>query len=296
MNMKIGIVGSGAIGLLYTFYLQKSNQDVTLFTRTVKQAEELNEIGVTCIRDGKRETVYPSVLPIESMLGQKLDYIFIAVKQYHITDILPFVEGASSLIFLQNGMSHLHAMQKIGNENIAVGIVEHGAKKEGEYIVHHTGIGVTKFGVVRGQSQHFEKVFHSFSCTSFSVQIEADWEDVMRKKLVVNVCINPLTALLQVQNGELITNPFFYQMMERVFQEVAFLVKEEKEMVWQMVQSVCERTSHNTSSMLADVRANRQTEINAIVGYALKEAKKQRQAVPTLQFLFDAIKGLEAKV
>ncbi len=69
--MKIGIVGPGAIGLLYTFYLQKSNQDVTLFTRTAKQAEELNETGVTCIRDGRCETVYPSVLPIESMVAQK---------------------------------------------------------------------------------------------------------------------------------------------------------------------------------------------------------------------------------
>jgi 2-dehydropantoate 2-reductase len=294
--MKIGIVGPGAIGLLYTYYLQKSNQDVTLFTRTAKQAEELNGTGITCIRDGRSETVFPSVLPIESMLDQKLDYIFIAVKQYHITDILPFVQGESSLIFLQNGMSHLHVMQKIGNENIAVGIVEHGAKKEGGHTVYHTGIGVTKFGVVRGQSICFKKVVPYFPFTHFPIQIEADWEDIMHKKLVVNVCINPLTALLRVQNGELITNPFFYQMMERVFQEVVFLVKAEKEMVWKMVRSVCERTSHNTSSMLADVRATRQTEIDAIVGYVLEEAKKQQRFVPTLQFLFDAIKGLEVKV
>ena len=71
----------------------KSNQDVTLFTRTAKQAEELNETGVTCIRDGRCETVYPPVLPIESMVAQNLDYIFISVKQYHIDDVLPFVEG-----------------------------------------------------------------------------------------------------------------------------------------------------------------------------------------------------------
>ncbi|MGE7880802.1 2-dehydropantoate 2-reductase [Bacillus sp. NPDC094077] len=294
--MKIGIVGPGAIGLLYTYYLQKSNQDVTLFTRTAKQAEELNGTGITCIRDGRSETVFPSVLPIESMLDQKLDYIFIAVKQYHITDILPFVQEESSLIFLQNGMSHLHVMQKIGNEHIAVGIVEHGAKKEEMHTVHHTGIGVTKFGLVRGQSIHFKKIFNCFSFPHFPLQIESDWKDVMHKKLVVNVCINPLTALLRVQNGELITNPFFYQMMEQVFQEVVFLVKEEKEIVWQMVRRVCERTSHNTSSMLADVRATRQTEIDAIVGYVLEEAKKQQRQVPTLQFLFDAIKGLEAKV
>lgn len=208
--MKIGIVGPGAIGLLYTFYLQKSNQDVTLFTRTAKQAEELNETGVTCIRDGRCETVYPSVLPIESMVAQNLDYIFISVKQYHIDDVLPFVEGASSLIFLQNGMSHLQKMLKIGSENIAVGIVEHGAKKEGGHIVHHTGTGVTKFGVVCGQSIHFKKIFRYFPVTYFPVQIETDWEEIMHKKLVVNVCINPLTALLGVKNGELITNRFFY--------------------------------------------------------------------------------------
>ena len=67
------------------------------------------------------------------MPDQQLDYIFIAVKQYHITDILPFVRGKSSLIFLQNGMSHLHTMQKIENENVAVGIVEHGAKRRKTY-------------------------------------------------------------------------------------------------------------------------------------------------------------------
>ncbi|PGA23477.1 2-dehydropantoate 2-reductase [Bacillus thuringiensis] len=296
MKMKIGIVGPGAIGLLYTFYLQKNNQDVTLFTRTAKQAEELNETGVTCIRDGRCETVYPSVLPIESMVAQNLDYIFIAVKQYHIDDVLPFVEGASSLIFLQNGMSHLQKMLNIGSKNIAVGIVEHGAKKEGEHIVYHTGIGVTKFGVVCGQSIHFKKIFNYFPVAYFPVQIETDWEEIMHKKLVVNVCINPLTALLGVKNGELITNRFFYQMMEQVFQEAAFLIRGEKEMVWQMVRNVCEGTSRNTSSMLADVRASRQTEINAIVGYVLEEAKKQQRPVSTLQFLFDAIKGLETRV
>ncbi|MFE6135433.1 2-dehydropantoate 2-reductase [Bacillus sp. NPDC057893] len=294
MKMKIGIVGPGAIGLLYTFYLQKSNQDVTLFTRNAKQAEEINLTGVTCIRNGERETVFPSILPIESMLDKQLDYTFIAVKQYHITDILPFMQGESSLIFLQNGMSHLQVMQKIGNERIAVGIVEHGAKKEDGHTVHHTGIGVTKFGVVRGQSSCFKKVFNCFPFDYFPIQIEDDWKGIMRNKLVVNVCINPLTALLRVENGELISNPFFYQMMEQVFQEVAFLVKEEdKEMVWQMVCQVCEKTSHNTSSMLADVRANRQTEVNAIVGYVLEEAKEQQQSVPTLQFLFNVIKGME---
>lgn len=41
-------------------------------------------------------------------------------------------------------------MLKIGSENIVVGIVEYGVKKEGGYIVYYIGIGVIKFGVVCG--------------------------------------------------------------------------------------------------------------------------------------------------
>lgn len=37
-----------------------------------------------------------------------------------------------------------------------------------------------------------------------------DWEEIMYKKLVVNVCINLLIVLLGVKNGELIMNCFFY--------------------------------------------------------------------------------------
>ena len=62
--------------------------------------------------------------------------------------------------------------------------------------------------MVCGQSIHFKKIFRYFPVTYFPVQIETDWEEIMHKKLVVNVCINPLTALLGVKNGELITNRF----------------------------------------------------------------------------------------
>lgn len=89
--MKIGIVGPGAIGLLYAFYFKKSNQDVTLFTRTVEQAKQLEKTGVTCIQDEISETVFPKVLPVESVEKENWDYIFIAVKQYHVNHILPFL-------------------------------------------------------------------------------------------------------------------------------------------------------------------------------------------------------------
>ena len=293
-GMKIGIVGPGAIGLLFAFYLKKNKQDVTLFTRTAEQAETLMEEGISCLRKGQLETVFISAMPVENIVGEQMDCLFISVKQYHLVNVLPFIQEQSRIVFLQNGMSHLDILQEVKCDNVAVGIVEHGAKKENEYRVKHTGIGSTKFGVVHGNLSQFESLLDCFSSKYFPVKVEEDWKEMMCDKLVINACINPLTALFGVRNGELLSNPYFYKVMQQTFKEVVFLVgEEEKEELWQLVCRVCETTASNTSSMLADVRENRETEIDAIIGYAIEEAKKQQKQVPTLQFLYNSIKGLE---
>ncbi|WP_141527921.1 2-dehydropantoate 2-reductase [Bacillus sp. AFS023182] len=294
MEMKIGIVGPGAIGLLFAFYLKKNKQDVTLFTRTVEQAEKLVQEGIKCIRKGEMEKVFINAMPLENIVDEQMDYLFVAVKQYHLVNILPFIKEQRRIIFLQNGMSHLHILQEIKCENIAVGIVEHGAKKENKYTVNHTGVGVTKFGVVNGELSQFDSLLDCFSPKYFSVQVEEDWKQTMYYKLVINVCINPLTALFGIQNGVLLSNPYFYRVMEQIFQEVVFLVGEErKEDLWLLVCRVCETTASNTSSMLADIRAGQETEIDAIIGYVMEEARKQQKQVPVLQFVYNSIKGLE---
>ncbi len=292
--MKIGIVGPGAIGLLFAFYLKKNKQNVTVFTRTAEQAEKFMQEGIRCNCNGKMETVRIHAIPVENIVFEQMDYIFIAVKQYHLVNILPLIKEQRRIIFLQNGMAHLPILQKIKCENVAVGIVEHGAKKENEYTVNHTGVGVTKFGVINGDVSQFEPLLDCFSPKYFPVRVEGDWKQTMCNKLIINVCINPLTALFGAQNGALLSNPYFYKVMEQIFQEAVFLVGEEKkEELWELVCRVCKTTASNTSSMLADIREGRQTEIDAIIGYVIEEAKKQQKQVPTLQFVYNSIKGLE---
>lgn len=294
LKMEIGIVGPGAIGLLFAFYLQKNEQDVTLYTRTVEQSEHLNKCGITCVQNGMRETVFPRVSPLENIKNETHDYTFIAVKQYHLEEILPYLQAEKRLIFLQNGMGHLHLLQQIQGASVAIGIVEHGAKKENASIVHHTGVGSTKFGLIHGEKKQFEPLLPAFSSGLFPVALENDWKRIMINKLVVNACINPLTALFGVQNGELLTNPSFHKVMKQVFSEVMGIVGDlQCGEYWERVCTVCENTAHNISSMLTDIRNNRKTEVDAIVGYLIQEAEKQQKSVPTLSFLYHSIKGLE---
>ena len=98
-------------------------------------------------------------------------------------------------------------MLKIGSENIAVGIVEHGAKKGRAYRSSYWDRG-NKIWSGLWSIYTFQENIPLFSCYLFSSSNRNGLGRDYAQKLVVNVCINPLTALLGVKNGELITNRF----------------------------------------------------------------------------------------
>lgn len=74
--------------------------------------------------------------------------------------------------------------------------------------------------------------------------------------------------------------------MKFVFEEASRILElEDRQAAWDHVLSVCRRTKSNTSSMLADVLAERKTEADAIIGYLLKRAKESGEPAPHLTFI-----------
>ncbi|MCT8139034.1 hypothetical protein H1D32_15800 [Anaerobacillus sp. CMMVII] len=114
----------------------------------------------------------------------------------------------------------------------------------------------------------------------------------MGKKLVVNGVVNPLTAIFKVTNGELLTNPYYFQLMRKIFEEISSVFSC-NDLEWQRIIEVCKKTSQNRSSMLSDIEAKRETEIEAITGYILDKAALQNKELPLNQFIYNSIKGLE---
>ncbi len=159
---------------------------------------------------------------------------------------------------------------------------------------HHTGIGQLRWGYVRKLSNQVEAMFSNLDNPLFPIRYEQDWQKMLQRKLVVNACINPLTALLHVKNGELITNMHHLKMVKAVFLEVMTIlnVGNQQEM-WEHVCDVCQHTSENRSSMLSDMENNRQTEIDSILGYLIHKAEQQHDQADILTFLYHGIKSKE---
>ncbi|WP_394232622.1 2-dehydropantoate 2-reductase [Niallia oryzisoli] len=296
--MKIGIIGGGSLGLLFAYYLH-IHHSVCLYVRSKEQAEQLQEKGLFLERDGEVKQIWLEVKSVSEWRGEE-DLTIIAVKQYHLPDLMEQLNEYSSsdkiLLFLQNGMGHIKMLNKLNGE-IFVGTVEHGALKKNSNRVIHTGIGLTKLAPFRHSIVQPQNLLLHLHDEGFPFLLEEDYEKMLLKKLVVNAVINPLTAILQVENGELIHNPHFFQMVKMMFAEIeTSLCLQDGADYFQNVMAVCEKTAHNQSSMLRDIVENRPTEIDAILGFVLEKAAERKINTPIINSFYQAVKGKEFRM
>ncbi|NMD69397.1 2-dehydropantoate 2-reductase [Bacillus sp. DNRA2] len=291
--MKIGIIGGGSIGLLFAYYLNQA-ASVTLYTRTLEQADKINREGLCLKYQDHLHHTYVSGKTLESWQGQE-DLTIVTVKQYQLeavfTKIRQQTKPTGRLLFLQNGMGHIKHLKAITNCEVYVGSVEHGAYRNSENIVTHTGEGVTRLAVINGEHSFLEEFIDKIP-KSFPFVVEEHYYQMLVKKLIVNAIINPMTAVLKVPNGELLSNPYYFSSMKCLFKELMSVLEvDDHDAYFQHVVTVCQNTAGNRSSMLKDIENHQPTEIDAILGYILEEAEKKAIHVPIIETYYHLIKG-----
>jgi len=288
--MKIGIIGGGSIGLLISSYLCVEHE-VTIYVRRVEQKQKINDHGLYLSGN-------PTPFPVKALLLdeiEKEDYIIICVKQSQVSTILTKLnkdDQDTPVVFLQNGMGHIEQLNET-NKTVFLGVVEHGALRKGDNIVCHTGRGIIKLAAFRKEDKERLKIFaQQLTQDYFPVKLAAEWRLLLSEKLVVNAVINPLTALFHVKNGAILHNPYINELAKELCRESAMVLDLDYFKQWKLVQVVAENTRENISSMLKDIQAHRQTEIEAISGYIIRQTNEQTQ-IPFTKFVYHAVKSQE---
>lgn len=292
--MKIGIVGGGAVGLLFAGYLGQKF-DVTLIVRREAQVQNLFMNGITVHRGGTSFTtrVHSDLL---TEVPLNFDFVIVAVKEYDLKPLqntLEIIDKNQPLLFLQNGIGHVEWVKSLPHHNLLAGSVEHGALKENDHTLHHLGEAKTNLALIKGEWGVVEELI-SRSIPSFPFLLKEDFEVMLLTKLFVNVLINPLTALTRVRNGKLVENPHLHQLQRELFQELLLLFPHmEKIVSFEGVEEICKNTYQNRSSMLKDIESARKTEIESILGVLLEKAQKEHHFVPIMNVVYRLVKGIE---
>ncbi|WP_163654375.1 2-dehydropantoate 2-reductase [Listeria sp. PSOL-1] len=288
--MKIGMVGAGALGLLYSAKLMDT-ADVTLFARRSKQVDVLKREGIRL--DEATFNVNVACSSDVSLLAQ-MDFLIMTVKAYQLESLLPILKQLPinlPVLFLQNGKAHFPMLLKLPLNIIFVGTSEHGALRQGENHVFHKGEGKTNFARWRGKSDKIETFLNGGS--TFPFTYVENYQEMIDKKWLVNLIVNPLTAVLDVRNGELISNPIYFAFVQDLIEEVSPLLMVKDPLG--IIQAICSQTAENYSSMAIDVKLKRETELDAILLPLLEMGAKKKVELPKFSKLYHALHYLKGE-
>lgn len=289
------IIGSGAIGSLLAAnaQLQKMNlvrhvRDTVVNTVTLRDGENVHLN--TAINDWQqpKQGLALVILPLKSY------QIVPALEQY-----LASIPTGSAIVLMHNGMGCFeHVANLLANHYVFLATTSHGAFKPSNSKCIHTGLGTTNIGTAgsRKNNQISNAILSWFEQVIPPVTWQANIYHALWHKLAINALINPLTALHDIRNGELLDEQFT-SILEALAGELANVTDAEgieldKDQILTKTNAVIEATASNYSSMHQDVKHQKRTEIDAITGYILQRADKHAIKCPTHRALYEKVVAL----
>ncbi|MFQ6021899.1 MAG: ketopantoate reductase family protein [Acidiferrobacterales bacterium] len=289
------IVGSGAMAGLFGARLAP-HADVTLLGTWKHGLAVLRRDGIQLEENGHGTwaEVWATSDPSECAGAQSA---LVLVKSWQTAQAAEMLSECLAphgvALTLQNGLGNIDILQAaLGAERAALGVTTVGATLLDPGKVRAGGAGPTHVAP-HPRLQPFVDLLQT---AGFEVHPANDLESLVWGKLAVNAGINPMTALLEVPNGELLERPHARSVMTEAARETAQVAAARGvELHYAdpaaQVEEVARRTATNISSMLQDVRRGAPTEIDAISGAIAQEAERQGVQAPFNRTLWHLVRA-----
>lgn len=279
------IAGSGALGCLFAARLAAAGHAVYMYGSWAEGLAALNTRGVTLVRVDGIEQTYAVTASQRAADFAGARTALVLVKAWQTERVAAQLREALAVdgltLTLQNGLGNREQLvAALGAERVAYGVITTGATLLGPGRVRWAGEGT----ITLGTHARLGDLPDDLQAAGFKVATVDDVNSVAWSKLAINAAINPLTAVLDIPNGELASNPGLRQLSAALADEVAAVAAKQNIKLnfadpAAAALDVAQRTAVNLSSMLQDVRRGALTEIDAICGAVVRAG--QQAGVPT---------------
>lgn len=302
--MKIGFVGCGAIGSCYASYLV-NNHEVCVLDTYAPVIEAVKKNGIVLERalpgTGKEETVVarPALATTDPKEIGVVDLLVVFVHYQYlesaVRNALPMIDKHTMILCLQNGLGNYDEIAKVvPEEQIIIGNTAFGATPIEPGHVRHTGVGVTNMGSLKAPMAKVEEMAEGFRACGLEVQVHENVMNAIWHKLLANVAINGMSALLETQNGFVNGNQYAHEAARMLVEEALVVANacgctldhdEELEHVY----DVSKMTDETISSMVQDVTHHRETEIRIITGAVCRFGREHNIPTPCNDLLLHLV-------
>jgi len=284
------ILGVGSIGGLFAHRLNAGGADVRLLSRNA--AESHRQLTLATKVDSSAH-----LFECESVEDTaEIEHLLITTKSWGAYDAIQHIQHRLTkrtvVVAMMNGMRHVDDLKPlIPKTQLFLASTTAGCHRSGDTWVP-AGTGRTIIGT--DTERPAPPWLGCWQVGVPNLSWRADITERLVEKVAINCCINPLTAVHRVKNGELLLETHREQ-VTTVITEVSSVLDDLGYSALSIelgrrVHEVMTDTAENRSSMLNDVMAGRRTEADAIVGWLLRQTKRE---LPALTALATQLRSLE---
>ncbi len=304
--MKIGIVGSGAMGSVYGALLAAAGNELWLFDQWRDHVEAMRAQGLRCTGASGERTV-PVNPTTEAAEAGPCELAIVATKvmdiEAGVRAARPMIGPETLVLTIQNGLGNVERIQRVlSPENLLFGIAGgFGAEMIGPGHVHHNGMEAINLAELKGGiTARLERVAEVWRQAGFKVQTFEDLWPVVWSKLIANVAFSATCAATGMRVGQARANEWAWGIARACINEAAAVAEAKGIRLAyddpvQWVSDFAGKIPNARPSMYQDLLAGRRSEIDSIQGGVVAEGARLGVPTPTCAFMVQLVKALEAK-
>lgn len=289
---KIAVFGAGAVGCYFGVLLKDAGYNVDFIARGLG-LEVLKKDGLFI--EGFDKGKFHTDINAQASLEGLYDVIFICVKSGNTQDAANNVKGCLTdkgfAVSLQNGVENSDTIAAIlGDGKIVPAVIYLTAVMQKKGHLKYMSKGKMIFGAYNANGYKncdaLEKIIEK---TGIDWAREADIKKAQWKKLLLNISVNPLTALFGLTFGGFLNKKDGEYLARKLFDEAkaAAIMSsvDVRDMEFEFVKKQCLAKPNFKTSMLQDVEANRKPETDAMLGVVKRIFEKNGLVAPYTDML-----------
>ena len=269
-NLKIGIIGCGAIGSFLSIILNRSGHEVTIIEKT----KECNKKKVIVDNLGEDEI---NVCNYDKVKGLKFDYLIFAVKAYDLDRSIKEARKYINSDYALSTQNGLYSLEKIEKYYKAGSIIIYYGLNRIEKC-HSIFNGGSKL-ILGCKNKDCREDLKNLTIKNVNVELVNNIEPYRWEKVIVNSAINPIASLYLKNNGFILENKNAFNLSIRIANEskkIASLLKITlvNDPINELINTL-KLTYNNYNSTIQDLCSNKErTELDYINLALYKIAKK----------------------
>ncbi|MFV3333311.1 putative 2-dehydropantoate 2-reductase [Pseudomonas sp. NY15437] len=311
MSLRIGIIGTGAIGGFYGLMLARAGHDVHFLLRSEYPAVVQNGLRLNSQVHGALSlapvNAYDDVAKMPAC-----DWLLVGAKATSNADLAPLIARAAApgakVVLLQNGLAVEDQLRALLPEHLHVlgGLCYICVHRAEPGVIEHQALGGVNLGYHSGPALEAEArqaiveegaaLFRSAGLDSKAMPdlVQARWQ-----KLVWNIPYNGLSVLLDSGTRAIMDNPdsraLAAELMEEVVAGAAACGYSLPQGIVSAMLSSTDAMPDYLPSMYHDFAQRRPLELGAIYTAPLEAARRAGRELPKIEALYRALRFIDAR-